>query len=362
MLPAKEQCNGVDDDCDGQKDEDLSQACKTDCGDGKQVCSAGQWGACDAPAPATETCNGQDDDCDGQIDEGCSCKAGDTQACGSDKGVCTKGKQTCSAAGQWGECKGETTAATEVCNDKDDDCDGQTDEELNKGCYTGPANTAGKGACAEGKQTCAAGKWGKCEGEVVPAAETCSGKDDDCNGKVDDLPELQCGKGPCVAKATACANGKPNVCKPHPGKQETCNGVDDDCNGTVDDAAKCPAGHACTKGVCKSTAPTPYRTGNFQSGGSYKVVGKVSVFKVSDGERIDFSSSFSTSSGPDLFIYLVKASNGAVSGKNFISLGALKKTAGAQSYTLKQSSTGYKSIVVWCKKFGVNFGYANLTP
>lgn len=360
--PVKEQCNGKDDDCDGQTDEALIRACKSDCGDGEESCQTGEWGGCDAPAPATETCNGQDDDCDGQVDEGCACKTGDTQACGSDEGSCSKGQQTCSAAGKWGACEGKTTATTEVCNAKDDDCDGQTDEALTKACYTGPSDTAGKGVCAEGKQVCAVGKWGECEGEIVPGQETCTGKDDDCNGKVDDLPELQCGEGPCVAKAPACDKGKPNVCKPNPGKEEACNGVDDDCDGTTDDDAPCPADHACTKGVCKSTAPTPHRTGDFQANGSYTVVGKVSVFKVSNGERFDFSSDFSTSNGPDLFVYLVKASNGAVSGNNFVSLGKLKKTTGTQSYSLSQSSAGYKSVVVWCKKFGVNFGYANLTP
>jgi len=47
--PSAEECNGRDDDCDGQVDE----GCPPDC------------------QPEAEECNGRDDDCDGQVDEGC---------------------------------------------------------------------------------------------------------------------------------------------------------------------------------------------------------------------------------------------------------------------------------------------------
>ena len=45
-----EQCNGLDDDCDGEVDENFPELCR----------------AC---IPAMETCNQMDDDCDGSIDE-----------------------------------------------------------------------------------------------------------------------------------------------------------------------------------------------------------------------------------------------------------------------------------------------------
>jgi uncharacterized protein (TIGR03382 family) len=75
QVTSEEQCNGLDDDCDGQIDEDLTQACGGGCG--MQVCEAGSWGACQSSSGAAETCNGIDDDCDGQIDEGCDAPADD---------------------------------------------------------------------------------------------------------------------------------------------------------------------------------------------------------------------------------------------------------------------------------------------
>ena len=101
--PNTEQCNGQDDDCDGDIDEDLLQACETDCGGGIETCVLGIWKGCTAmqpktctnydqcaseemcvsqcPSPPTEICNEADDDCNGSIDEGFY---GDTSNGGND--------------------------------------------------------------------------------------------------------------------------------------------------------------------------------------------------------------------------------------------------------------------------------------
>ena len=70
-----ERCDGKDNDCDGETDEDLTRSCEAGC-PGTQTCSEGVWGPCEAPEPSAEECNGRDDDCNGLIDDGASCDDG----------------------------------------------------------------------------------------------------------------------------------------------------------------------------------------------------------------------------------------------------------------------------------------------
>ncbi len=131
-----------------------------------------------ACVPTAEQCNGVDDDCDGTVDEGCACSSGESRPCGSDVGQCAQGTQGCSD-GKWGDCTGAVGPVDETCNNLDDDCSGKIDDGLSRPCGT---NT---GVCNQGTQSCAAGKWGACS-DVKPSAEVCDGKDNDCDGKVDD--------------------------------------------------------------------------------------------------------------------------------------------------------------------------------
>ncbi len=108
------------------------------CRAGIQTCQGGYWAACEGEVlPQTEICNdGIDNNCNGQTDEGCAvCIEGETRPCAysgpagtENVGICEAGTQTC-VSGQWGSCTGEVLPATETCSDnKDNNCNGQTDE------------------------------------------------------------------------------------------------------------------------------------------------------------------------------------------------------------------------------------------
>jgi len=212
------------------------------------------WGPCQGavlPAP-TDPCNGLDDDCDGVIDNGCVCTPGTTVGCGSDVGACQAGIQTCTANGSWGECAGSIGPVEEVCNGIDDDCDGQVDEIAGCECVPGAQEACGLqvGECKPGLRVCqAGGTWSECVGATPPGQEVCNGKDDDCDGVID--PGCQCLMGattPCGSNVGACkpgnfvcqSNGTWSGCQGEIGPQpEICgNGIDEDCNGVVDDGCQ----------------------------------------------------------------------------------------------------------------------------
>ena len=146
QTPAAETCNGQDDDCDGQTDENVANTscditnefgtCK-----GTATCEAGN-APCTAQTPKAESCNGKDDDCDGLTYEGCDddkdgyCAQGIAiadlpEACTQQSG-CGDAKLPAWCSKGIGDCNDGDGAvypgSLETCgNDKDDDCDGQTD-------------------------------------------------------------------------------------------------------------------------------------------------------------------------------------------------------------------------------------------
>ncbi len=57
------------------------------------------------------------------------CVPGSIRTCGGTEGECTPGIQTCDAKGHWElDCVGSVGPSVEECNEKDDNCNGYTDE------------------------------------------------------------------------------------------------------------------------------------------------------------------------------------------------------------------------------------------
>jgi len=69
------------------------------------------------------------------------------------------------------------------------------------------------------------------------ATEVCNGIDDNCDGRVDDLPPLTCGTGACERTVPSCVGGVEQTCTPGTPTAEVCgDGLDNDCDGAVDES------------------------------------------------------------------------------------------------------------------------------
>ena len=147
--------------------------------------------------------------------------------------------------------------AEELCNDKDDDCDGKADEALPLGPQYPDADGDGYGGGAgEPITDCSSPKGyaavrGDCNDNVATthpeATESCNFVDDDCDGRTDEKARADCGVGWCRRLSDSCSL---EFCSPGMPRAEMCNYLDDDCDDVIDEGVTCAAGQQCIEGRC----------------------------------------------------------------------------------------------------------------
>lgn len=125
------------------------------------------------------------------------------------------------------------SASKEVCDGRDNDCDGVIDQDLQREC---------KSDCGVGKEICHQGKWGPCDAPQ-PKPEICNGRDENCNGQVDEGLTRPC-QSACGQGTQSCVQGDWSTCSAPRPEPEICDGIDNDCDGQIDN------GNLCTGGKC----------------------------------------------------------------------------------------------------------------
>ncbi len=265
---AKEVCDNIDNDCDKTVDNGCDDDGDGYCDSGMtyigtpSVCVNGSGDCVDSdaqvnPAKAEVCGDGKDNNCNGNSNEvgAIGCLQFYTDQDGDSYGI---GNKTClcqpagviSATNNADCIDSDTTinpAAAEKCDGKDNNCDGKTDEgcDDDKDGYCDKAYElvgspaicpSGGGDCDDNNATVYKGK----------AAETCDGKDDDCNGSTDNGCDDD-KDGYCDSSMTV-SNPAPALCPKGggdcddfdntvmPGAKEVCgNSKDDNCNGSQND-------------------------------------------------------------------------------------------------------------------------------
>jgi hypothetical protein len=123
----------------------------------------------------------------------------------------------------------------------------------------------------------------------------------------------------------------------------------------------------------RSSSPAPTRTTVLSKGTlithEHDTSGTVSIVRLPDGSRILRLEDLDTSDGPDLEVWLsdAKVVQGRAGWHVFDdglakSLGQLKGNKGSQNYAIPQEVDlkDFTSVSIWCNRFNVSFGAAEL--
>ncbi len=261
------QCDGVDNNCSGTADDGYVSV-DTTCGVGEcaatgvTTCVNGvESDTCTPGTPAADdsTCDGLDDDCDGTADEDyvpvdTTCGVGECASTGTLDCVNGSTVDTC-VAGTPGT---EGPVGDPTCSDSlDNDCDGATDL-ADPSCVLTCTDNDGDGYAVEGGD-CGEVDCDDSDASVNPgAAEVCDGKDNNCDGNVDEGFDAD-GDGYTICGGD-CDDSNPAVnlgATEGPFEDPTCSdGLDNDCDGAID-----AADSGCVEEVDDEPAPTRRRRG-----------------------------------------------------------------------------------------------------
>ncbi len=308
-----ELCDGIDNNCDGQIDENVTNTYYADADDDGFGDPATGVAACEAPdgyvATNTdcddneanawpgnpEVCDGIDNDCDTVIDNGVGTMYyadGDDDGYGDPASGAVACEQPDGTVLDNTDCDDTNNKAfptnPEVCDEVDNNCDGTVDEGV-ENTYYADVDNDGYGDPAAPDFACAlptgySNTNDDCNDAVAAinpgAPEICDSIDNNCDGNVDEgtavdastwyadtdgdtYGDLNAPQNACtqpagyVADATDCDD---TVVTTYPGATEFCDGVDNDCNGTADDdyAADAATWYADTDGDTYGDAASSY--------------------------------------------------------------------------------------------------------